>query len=74
MRCRLVVLGLCLGIAMACGGGHKSRKSPAKELTPDAGGSAAEPDAYVNRQYQYARRPAPAGALWSKVGSAWLDI
>jgi hypothetical protein len=37
-------------------------------------GSAAEPDAYVNRQYQYARRPAPARALDSKVGSAWLDI
>jgi len=27
------------------------------------------PDAYVNRQYQYARRPAPSGALL-RVGSA----
>src|ERR671915_538442 len=32
------------------------------------------PDAYVNRQYQYARRPAPVGALEAKVGSACTDI
>src|SRR5215213_8751411 len=38
------------------------------------GGSAAEPDAYVNRQYQYASRPAPAGALCEQVGFAWQDI
>jgi hypothetical protein len=31
-------------------------------------GSAARPDAYVNRQYQYARRPAPERALVRLVG------
>jgi hypothetical protein len=35
---------------------------------------AAQPDAYVNRQYQDARRPAPSGALFAKVGEACRDI
>jgi hypothetical protein len=32
------------------------------------------PDAYVNRQYQYARRGAPDAALPEIVGAAWLAM
>jgi hypothetical protein len=51
------------------------RRRPAGLLAIERGhGVGRRPDAYVNRQYQYARRPAPTGALETEVGSAFTDI